>query len=578
MLSFLNILIPPRYLITSKLLKNLLLILVIVWVAYFYYIKSFGFYEDDYAVITTALDLDIKMLLDNFVKFFTRWPQGRPLGYFLPSLFTFIGYHLGKLHGVYAIGGIIIIINSLLFYKILESLNLRSKFFILTGTLVFTLFPADTTKILLTHSLILQPSLTFLLVATLLYLKEKRWLPYLVIIASLVTYESAFFTFLGVPFITGISFNKNRIKEYIRHTAILIALTLIVIVMRKLFGEVKVVSLTNNPIPVIINIVKSVFIGPKTIIILFFRAPLVTFIQGNVLPVFLVTSGFFTLLFYQAKLELTSKTKRLFCLSTRLLKTKLSLNVDKNVWKAVNLLVSGIILLCCSYITAFSHFPPTAYFGRMTSVHLCASFGASLIFASITYIVASFANVHKKLYLLTLGLGLYMGSLLSYQFMIQQDFVRGWQQQKTFWSNVIELIPDATENTLIFVDKKTLTKTKYIETNSWADPIILEQMFSFPKEWKAPPRVFLIDSEKLAESLKFESDKIFWEVPTATWWSYWQEVPQGNVIFIDSNMGKLVRKEGNLNLNKDLIIELKEGADTFNNNWDYGVLFNYFLL
>src|SRR5436305_461513 len=83
----------------------------------------------------------------------------RPLGFFLPDLFSFIGDKLGGLPAIYLLGFLIVTLNSFLCYRLLRTRIPRAA--ALAGALAFCLFPADTTKILLTHDFQLQPSLTF---------------------------------------------------------------------------------------------------------------------------------------------------------------------------------------------------------------------------------------------------------------------------------------------------------------------------------------------------------------------------------------------------------------------------------
>ena len=67
------------------------------------------------------------------------------------------------------------------------------------GAAVFCLFPADTTKILLTHDFQLQPSLTFALLAGLAYAAGRRPLAYVVSAGALLSYENGFLALFALP-------------------------------------------------------------------------------------------------------------------------------------------------------------------------------------------------------------------------------------------------------------------------------------------------------------------------------------------------------------------------------------------
>jgi hypothetical protein len=67
------------------------------------------------------------------------------------------------------------------------------------GAAMFCLFPADTTKILLTHDFQLQPALTFALLASLAYAAHRRWLAYPLAACALLSYENAFLALFALP-------------------------------------------------------------------------------------------------------------------------------------------------------------------------------------------------------------------------------------------------------------------------------------------------------------------------------------------------------------------------------------------
>ena len=112
-----------------------------------------------------------------------------------------------------------------------------------------------------------------------------------------------------------------------------------------------------------------------------------------------------------------------------------------------------------------------------------------------------------------------------------------------------------TDETIVFVLDHDLPKTRYILTNSWADAIILRQIFRFPDHWKNPPRLFLVRHDWTERAVRV-GERLKWEVPTATWDSHWDVLPDSNVILLKMDHGKLVRKFGSVNI-KGKSLELK---------------------
>ena len=148
---------------------------LLVWVAQFHHFRDLGLYEDDYFFISEAMGQDVSYVLDRLHTAVTVLPQGRPLGFFLPDLLSFVGDKLGGLAAIYLLGFVLVTLNTFLCYRLLRVRVPVAPAAV--GAAVFCLFPADTTKILLTHDFQLQPSLTFALLAALAYtpVGAGRW-------------------------------------------------------------------------------------------------------------------------------------------------------------------------------------------------------------------------------------------------------------------------------------------------------------------------------------------------------------------------------------------------------------------
>ena len=100
---------------------------------------------------------------------------------------------------------------------------------------------------------------------------------------------------------------------------------------------------------------------------------------------------------------------------------------------------------------------------------------------------------------------------------------------------------------------KVFRYRSFIETHSWADPIILENLYKFPDNWKNPPRLFTVSNDWIGD-IKQTGDGLIWLVPSATWPEHNEVLPISNVIVLHEEDGKLVRKEGSLNVNNELLL------------------------
>jgi hypothetical protein len=131
---------------------------------------------------------------------------------------------------------------------------------------------------------------------------------------------------------------------------------------------------------------------------------------------------------------------------------------------------------------------------------------------------------------------------LGYGFVVQSDYVRAWQLQKDFWRELLPLIPDAGDGTVVLVDRVALTDTRQIGANYWNLPRVLDQMYVFPNDATAP-RVHRLETgwqdNLLAPdgSLQVNASSVY-SVP-----DYFGNFDRKNVILISGKDGQLVRPD-----------------------------------
>ena len=251
-------------------LQIFILLFVVNWIAHFLYFESLGLYEDDYVYVTYPMGWSTNDLWQAISSNLTHWPQGRPLGFSIPELINFVGYRLGGLPAIYVAGAIIVTLNAFLFYLILKSIG--SESIAALGALVFVLFPADTTRSYLMHLTGLQPSLTFFLIATLLYVSGKSKLSYVAIAGALLTYESGFIVFFGVPLLKR-PWNREWGRAFIKHAAVLGAIMVTDFALRGFIGDSRV-AMGYRTILVPPKIISGMVIGPIVSMAQFLLAPI----------------------------------------------------------------------------------------------------------------------------------------------------------------------------------------------------------------------------------------------------------------------------------------------------------------
>lgn len=479
----------------------LLLLALVNWVSHFLYFKRFGLYEDDFGNIGINLGINFQNLLNLISYYLEHWHQGHPLA-FLPAMFTYIGGLTGSFYFLYVIAFLIVTVNSFMMYKILNKVFPESSILAITGALAFCLFPPDTTKLYLLHVFVLQMAIAFFLTATLLYLNNKKVLAYLTIILAIFSYESPFMLFFGVPFLMG-KWDKKFWKKYLIHFIILCSMIALMYLYRKLTGETRVMQASGDMSGLFTKIIGGIIIGPLYNVFLFLRAPVVTvdyLISSS--PsywwyydyiYYILTSCFifFVWLFYKLKPDFNPKlTNYSNSSDAHPLKTEDDISTNEYFRKIIKLLFAGIIFLCLGYSVSFTHFPPTAIAGRLTSVHLAATIGASIIFGCVCASIFFISERYRLKKYAVIIISLYLTLLVGYNTYAQKEFVESADFQKSFWSDVVKLCPDLEDSTVIIsnIPKDSLFVTKrFINTfdNYW-DKSMIRVFYYFPQDWTPP--------------------------------------------------------------------------------------------
>ncbi len=530
-----------------------ILLCAMAFLSHFYYFRQLGLYEDDYAVIGEVVAMgDLPRMGAHLAGILTRWPQGRPLGFGFPALFSMIAAASQSLRVLYVIGFAILSLNTLLVFHLAR--RFTSLECALLVSLLFCLFPGDTTRTFLTHLFILQVSLAFCLMALHLYYRDRTVLSYAAIVGSLLTYESTVLLFIAAPILAAGRDGKKR--RLLRHLVVVGGIVLVVLVARRLLGEERAAGIELSSA---YKSALSMLMGPAVAVSTFLYAPAevlrgVRMLSGAAVPLILIaliSAALFTVVVVRNRRRMLALPSVSFGVSreTPSQRTfRLTAALEDSTMPVVRLAIFGLVGLVLSYASSFVHFPPLALKGRMTSVHLGASVGASILLGCTAYFALQSllrcAAVRCRLVAKALYVALFAAVILygSYGVVIQRDFAQSWQNQRSFWTSVLRVCPDAADGTVIFVHGE-LPRTRFIESNSWADPIIYGQLIQPATAWTVPPRVFVVD-ETWPSGAKAMGARLMWKVPTATWWSHWEELPEGNVILVRYTAGAYVRESG----------------------------------
>src|SRR5438876_336181 len=243
----------------------------LVWIAQFHHFRDFGLYEDDYWFISEAMGKNFDYLFGRLRTAFTALPQGRPFGFFLPDLFSFVGDKLGGLAAIYLLGFAIVTLNTFLSYRLLRVRVPVAPAAV--GAAVFCLFPADTTKTLLTHDFQLQPSLTFALLASLAYTARRIPVAYLLGAGALLSYESGYLALFALPLFVR-PWDRSTPGSLLKHAVLLSGILVAVVLTRFVVGEGRATESAGGLSAIVPMFLGSLVLGPARSLAAMFYGPL----------------------------------------------------------------------------------------------------------------------------------------------------------------------------------------------------------------------------------------------------------------------------------------------------------------
>ena len=121
-------------------------------------------------------------------------------------------------------------------------------------------------------------------------------------------------------------------------------------------------------------------------------------------------------------------------------------------------------------------------------VHLAAVVGASILFACVCSAILFLARAYGRKDLATVGLATYFALLMGFGFCVQRDYQLASQYQRAYWSDVITLIPDLDDETVLFHDTTGLKNPTYIAPfDKLHQTSVLSTIYQFPDDWKESP-------------------------------------------------------------------------------------------
>ena len=527
-----------------------LLLLVLVGGADFFHFRDFGLYEDDYFFIGQPLVWTGAEFVKSLEVIWT-WPQGRPIGYLLCYVIAYVAGRMGGLQALYGAAYVVQATNVLLLYFLLRRMGFAVEAWL--GSLLFALFPADTTRSFLMHSFGLHSSLTFVLLAAHAHLSNRSAGVHLGALAALLTYETPYPIILAFPLLN-LKWEQLSAKRILRHTGTWLVLLVMAVLLRLALGESRAQSLPSDSVGVqetIGRILLSLVWGPFVSLRALWRGPKWSLENWNLELTIVLLVTFLILVAtwsWLAKALVNTELSGARDPGGQASGTERSVKTGNGEARTVRLLLAGLAMFILGYGLAFTHFPPTPYVGRLTSVHMAGSLGASIALAAAARLLLTVARLHWIRGLLSALLALYLALAVAYRFSIQQGFVAAWNHQRRFWTSALSVLPDLADRTVVFVPQDGLPEGRFIQAHSWAAPLVLSQLLEFPADWEVHPRLFIV-SDDWTDGLERVGNELVWRVPAGADPPHDEILPEGNLILLTWKGGQLQRRWGSVQIN-----------------------------
>jgi hypothetical protein len=529
----------PERRLTSELVVAASGISIIAFLAHFVFFPLFGLYEDDYILTLPTMSWSWHDLTHWLSDAWIHPIVARPLNEFLRWIICYFTVHGGHLAAGFLLSWVLVSANAILLFVLIRRILPCTAAYV--GSLIFVLFPLDTSRQILMIQTDLLVAIFLLLVCFHLYLSGRYWAAYLLVTISLLNLESFFPPFLAAPVLAvglkGASSWRNFFKKLITHTVILAVLFGLFILGRLTLGEERAREVSLKATGTIGRMIRLAVEGPWHGIEALTLRPIdgVMHCDARLLPYSLFTIAVTAWVLSRCGRCDNNKTG----IGSNSASTA---RVERR--KGLCVFIGGLLVWSLSYVlwVPDDYYPPVIGIGRMSGEHAGAAIGAGLAAAGLAVWILSISFIPKRV--LALVFSCYCGALVAFGIHIQlSEYVAYWEETKKFWSTLLDQIRDVQDADVILVEQSSDNRVMPVTQgfSIWSQegyfPFALSSFVDFPKSWKQVPRVYGLWPEV---GFRQEGDAVKLQTPSFAP-TLGPTIRSGNFIYLQAVDGRLER-------------------------------------
>jgi hypothetical protein len=512
-------------------------ICLVAFIAHFLFFPLFGLYSDDYILTLPTMAWSWRDFTSALSDAWIHPSMARPLNFFLRGIFFYFTIHHGHLAPGFLLSWGFVSTNGILLFALIRRILPYTPAFV--GSLVFVLFPLDTSRQILMHQTDLLLAIFLLLFCFHLYLARRFWLAYTLVTISLLNLESLFLPFLAAPvLLAGFAGNgswRECCRKLIVHGLILGVLFGLFVLGRFALGEERARDVSLKPGETIGRMARLGIEGPWHGVEALVLRPIDGAIHcdARMLP-YAVLGIAVTLWGLGRPAPQQDKASEINSAAP----------VSAGRRATLSVVVGGLLVWSLSYVlwVPNEYYPPTIGIGRLTGEHAASAVGAGLVAAGLAGWILSQPLMPKRV--LALLFSCYCGALVTFGVHIQlSEYVAYWDQMKRFWSVLLDQIRDIQEGDVVLVeqssDSRIMPVTKgFPQFGEQGDfPMMLPYFVDFPMSWKQQTRVYGLWPSCPVDDL---NDSI--KLHTPIWApALWPTIHSGNFIYFRVTNGQLER-------------------------------------